>query len=151
MKYFLLKNGQFLAENVIVAVGCPKGAGDTEFWNSLLRRAEERKLSPPFVELKNTFVTAGGEAKRNKKARAIAALQPLFESGKYYIHASHIEAREEILQLNPVIDQEHDDLVDTLAYAEQIIQPAYFGAGTVDDMGEEPVMAGRSANYGMDD
>lgn len=138
-------------KNVVTSVGCPKGAGDTEFWTSLLRRSEERHLNPPFVELKNTFVTASGEAKRNKKARAIAALQPLFESGKYYINASHIEAREELLQLNPVIDQDHDDLVDTLAYAEQIISPAYFNVGTVDEFGQEPMMAGKSTNYGMDD
>lgn len=137
-------------KNVITAIGCPKGAGDTEFWNSLLRRAEERKINPPFVELKNTFITSGGEAKRNKKARAIAALQPLFESGKYYIHSSHIEAREELLQLNPVIDQEHDDLIDSLAYAEQIIQPVYYDVGNINETNEEPVMAGRSTNYGMD-
>lgn len=137
-------------KNYCTGLGLPRGGGDTEFWNSFMRRAEERRINPPVIELKNTFTTAGGSSKTNKKARAIAALQPLFESGKYYIHASHIEAREQLLQLNPVTDQNHDDIVDALAYAEQIITPAYFDTGSLSDE-NAPSMAGRSSNYGMDD
>lgn len=138
-------------KNICTAVGLPKGGGDTEFWNSFMRRAEERHLNPPVVELKNTFTTAGGAVKRNKKARAIAALQPLFESGKYYIHASHIEAQEELLQLNPVTEQEHDDIIDTLAYAEQIVTPIFFDIGAEEMIDRRsPAMAGASSNYGMD-
>jgi len=133
------------------AFGIPKGGGDAEFFNSLMKRAQERGINIPVVELKNTFMSASGEAKRNKKARAIAALQPLFEAGKYFIHGNHIEAREELLQLNSIIDQEHDDLIDTLAYAEQLITPVYFDMGKVDDFYGEPTMAGKSSNYGMDD
>lgn len=137
-------------KNICTGFGLPKGGGDTEFWTSMLRRAEERKLNPPFIELKNTFTTASGEVKKNKKARAIAALQPLFESGKYYIHGNHIEAKEELLQLNPTVDQLNDDLIDTLAYAEQIVTPVYFDMGN-EEVGRELEMAGRSTNYGMDD
>ena len=138
-------------KNIITAVGLPSGGGDKEFWTSFVRRMEERKMNVPLVELKNTFTTASGESKRNKKARAIAALQPLFESGKYYIHANHIEAREEILQLNPTTDQEHDDIIDTLAYAEQIITPVYFDVGGVNEDDTPLETAGRAVNYGMDD
>lgn len=138
-------------KNIITAVGLPRGGGDNEFWTSFLRRAEERKISVPIVELKNTFVTASGVSKSNKKARAIAALQPLFETGKYYIHNSHIEAREQLLNLNAFTDQEHDDIIDAMAYAEQIITPAYFDLGFKDEDNKEPLMAGKASNYGMED
>jgi hypothetical protein len=46
----------------------------------------------------------------------------LFEQGKYFIHPDHIEARDELLSIG---SSRWDDLVDTLAYAEQILQP-YF-------------------------
>lgn len=139
-------------KGICTGLGLPKGGGDTEFWNSTLKKAEERRLSPPFVELKNAFVTAGGAIKRNKKARAIAALQPIFEAGKYFIHSDHVEAREELLQLNSSTEQEHDDIIDTMAYAEQIITAAYFDTGaTKDEYGKVPEMAGMSTNYGMDD
>ena len=104
-------------------LGIPKGAGDTEFWNSAIKKAEDRKLYPPFVELKNTFTTTSGVSKRNKKSRIIAALQPLFEAGKYYIHADHIEARDELLTIG---SSRWDDIVDTMAYAEQILTPFAF-------------------------
>lgn len=137
-------------KTVCTGLGIPRGGGDTEFWNSFLRRMEERRINAPLVELKNTFTTAGGAVKTNKRARAIAALQPLFESGKYFIHANHVEAREQLLQLNSQTEQERDDIIDTLAYAEQIITPAYFDTGVLPDENFEPSMAGRSTNYGMD-
>lgn len=138
-------------KNICTGLGLPRGGGDSEFWNSFIRRMEERKINCPLVELKNTFTTAGGAQKTNKKARAIAALQPLFESGKYFIRPEHIEAREQLLQLNPVTDQEKDDIVDALAYAEQLVTPAYFDTGAMPDENISPSMAGRSSNYGMDD
>lgn len=137
-------------KNICTAVGVPCGSGDTEFFNSLVRRAEERKINPPFAELKNTFTTTSGLDKRNKKARAIAALQPLFESGKYYIHANHIAAKEELLQLNPVTDQEHDDLIDAMAYAEQIITPFYFSVEKSKENRAQTVLTGKSVDYGME-
>jgi len=113
-------------KNVCTAVGVPKGAGDTEFWTSLRRRAEERRLYPPFVELKNVFTDSTNRTHRAKVARVTAALQPLFESGKYYIREEHVEAREELLMIGA---SRWDDLVDALAYAEQIIQPVVFDSG----------------------
>jgi hypothetical protein len=53
----------------------------------------------------------------------VAALQPLFESGKYYINESHGEARDELLSIGA---SRWDDLVDAMAYAEQIIIPPMF-------------------------
>lgn len=138
-------------KNQVIALGIPKGGGDSEFWNSFLRRCRERDINPPLIELKNTFTTASGEVKKNKKARAIAALQPLFESGKYFIHGNHVEAREELLLLNPKVDQEHDDIIDTLAYAEQLMVPAYSDEEVVDVGRGEPSMAGKSSGYGIED
>jgi phage terminase large subunit-like protein len=108
----------------ITAVGCPNSGGDKEFFSSLMRIAEERKIYPPFVELKNTFTSATGQKVRNKHARIKAALQPLFENGKYYINPSHLEARDELLSLGTA---EKDDLVDAMCYAETIITPQFFG------------------------
>jgi hypothetical protein len=56
------------------AVGCPKGAGDTEFFNSLRQKAEARKIFPPFVELKNRFTTSSNVTVVRKRDRIIAAL-----------------------------------------------------------------------------
>jgi hypothetical protein len=137
-------------KDICTGLGLPRGGGDTEFWNSFMRRMEERQINAPLVELKNTFTTAGGAVKTNKRARAIAALQPLFESGKYFIHANHVEAREQLLQLNSQTEQERDDIIDTMAYAEQIITPAYFDTGALSEDRHEPPMAGMSTNYGMD-
>ena len=60
---------------------------------------------------------------RNKKNRVVAALQPLFEQGKYFIHPDHIELREELLTIG---SSRWDDLVDCAAYAEQILTPNYY-------------------------
>jgi hypothetical protein len=98
-------------KGVITGVGLPKGAGDTEFFNSFLRRMQERKIFEcPLVELKNTFLTADGNKKRNKGARIIAALQGLFERGKYYLHETQHEARDEILSVTPNHLPRYDDL-----------------------------------------
>lgn len=117
-------------KHFITAVGIPTGGAEKEFYGSVLKKAEERKLYPPFVELKNVFTTATGEAKRNKKQRIVAALQGLFEAGKYYIAPEHIEAREELLTIG---SSRWDDVVDTMAYAEQIIQPVFFDKGFKDE------------------
>jgi phage terminase large subunit-like protein len=130
--------------------GVPSAGTESEFYRSITNRAAERKIYPPFMQLKNSFISASGEAKRNKKSRIIAALQPLFEAGKYYIGIDHIEAREELMLLNPTIDQEHDDLIDTMGYAEQILTPGFYER--TPSAGEKPLeMAGKSTNYGMDE
>ena len=137
--------GQY--KGICTAIGCPSGGTEKEFYRSLVNKATERRIYPPFVELKNTFVNAQGEAQRNKQKRIIASLQPLFEAGKYYIHHSHQEAKEELLTVG---SSRWDDLVDALAYAEQILTPAYFELGEVSE-DNSPAMAGKSSNYGMDD
>jgi phage terminase large subunit-like protein len=128
----------------ITAVGCPNTGGDREFWSSLLRVSGERNVYPPFVELKNTFTTASGRKIVNKHQRIIAALQPLFENCKYYIHTSHIEARDELLTFSA--GSKHDDLVDCMTYAEQILSPIYF-----QDTEDRPVeTAVKFDGYGVD-
>lgn len=133
---------------VISALGVPDSGVEKEFFRSFNNRAVERKLSPPIVSLTNIFTSSTtGKSNRNKKSRIIGSLQPLFEQGKYYIHENHIEARDELLTIG---SSRWDDIVDTMAYAEQLITPFYFDAQVQDEHGE-PVMAGRSANYGMDE
>ena len=109
-------------KGTITGIGVPTGGTEKMFYASLLKRAEERKIYAPFIELTNTFITAGGQKVREKTARITACLQPLFEQGKYYIHANHYEVRDELLTIG---SSRNDDLVDTLAYAEQILQPRY--------------------------
>ena len=129
------------------AVGIPSGGADTEFFNSFMKRLEERRVFEiPVQELKNTYTTTTDDKKRNKKSRITAALQPLFEQGKYYIHSSHMEAREELLTIG---QSKWDDIVDTLAYAEQILQPVYYDAGLNSYYpDEEPIMSRGDSGYG---
>lgn len=106
-----------------VGLGCPNSGTEREFYRSLLNRANERKIYPPFIELKNTFVNNDtGVSTRNKKKRIIAALQPLFEQGKYYINVDHVEAKDELLTIG---SSRWDDIVDAMTYAETIVQPYY--------------------------
>ena len=91
----------------ITAVGLPKSGGDREFFSTFERYCDEHKIYMPIVELKNTFVTASGQKIRNKHGRIKAALQPLFENGRYYIHSNHLECRDELLTLG---SSQHDDL-----------------------------------------
>jgi len=105
---------------IVTSIGIPNSGVEKSFYQSVLKRAEERKIYAPFQELKNTFITNTGAKATNKKMRIIAALQPLFEQGRYYINENHFEARDELLTIGA---SRHDDLVDTLAYAEQIITP----------------------------
>lgn len=137
--------GQY--KGMVTGLGVPNGGTEKEFYRSVVNKATERRIYPPFVELKNTFISATGEAKRNKKSRIIASLQPLFEAGKYYISPAHMEAREELLTIGSSV---HDDLVDAMAYAEQILTPAFY---EIPDTNQQPAlnMRGRSTNYGMED
>lgn len=103
-------------------IGIPGSGTEKEFFRNFIEKANQRKVYPPVIELKNVFNTQGGIPKRAKKARIIAALQPLFEAGKYFIHQSHHEAREELLTIG---SSRWDDLVDAMAYAEQILTPVF--------------------------
>ena len=134
-------------KGICTGLGIPKSGGDMEFWNSFMKRAEERHLYPPLIELKNVFTDATNVTHRKKLNRVIAALQPLFENGKYYIHKNHIEARDELLMLGA---SKHDDLVDAMAYAEQIIQPIFFETGKteLEWQNEEETVNHGSTGYG---
>lgn len=134
--------------HIITGVGIPSAGTEKEFYKSVVNKSTERKIYPPFIELKNTFITATGEAKRSKNARIIAALQPLFEAGKYYINASHLEAREELLLLTARGEMERDDLIDAMAYAEQILTPSFYDTQTQNN--KQSNMAGKSADYGIE-
>jgi len=135
-------------KNVITGVGIPNSGVEKAFFDSFLRRCEERKsLTLPIVELKNTFTNAATSVSaRNKKARVVAALQPLFEQGKYYIHGTHIEARDELLTIG---FSRWDDIVDSMAYAEQIVQPVFYDITQEQiDRDEEKVYHG-DTGYGI--
>jgi len=111
-------------KGVLTGVGIPSSGVEKGFFDSFMKKCEERKIYPPVAELKNTFTQTGTSiSARNKKARVVASLQPLFEQGKYYIHGNHIEARDELLTIG---SSRWDDVVDTMAYAEQILQPVYY-------------------------
>lgn len=132
--------------SICTGIGVPNSGTEKEFFKSFVSKANDRKLYPPVQELKNVFNTSTGTAKRAKKNRIVAALQPLFESGKYYINPSQIEAREELLTIG---SSRWDDLVDSLAYAEQIITPVYMEVKTEID---NPIYAAPkdNGNYGYD-
>jgi len=111
-------------KSTITAVGIPNSGVEKSFFDSFLKKCEERKLYPPVVELKNAFTQTGTSISiRGKKARVTAALQPLFEQGKYFINPDHIEARDELLTIG---SSRWDDIVDTMAYAEQILTPSFY-------------------------
>jgi len=132
-------------KNTITAIGIPNSGVEKAFFDSFLKKCEERKLYPPVVELKNAFTQTGTSVSiRGKKARVTAALQPLFEQGKYFIHPDHIELREELLTIG---SSRWDDLCDCAAYAEQILQPVFMDTGARDDY--EPTTK-HFNNYGMD-
>lgn len=129
----------------ITALGIPSGGTEAELFRSFVNKANERKLYPPFAELKNTFITSTGQTKRGKLARITAALQPLFEQGKYYINESHREAEQEILEMSD--EMRWDDLIDTMCYAEQLIQPVFMEEKKTTSEFEVPK---RSHNYGYE-
>lgn len=119
----------------LTALGIPNSGVEKAFFESFTRKCEERKIYPPIEELKNSFRSAETQVSvRNKKARIVAALQGLFGSGKYYIHANHLEAKDELLTIG---SSQHDDIVDCMAYAEQVIQPIYFENKEFEDYQEE--------------
>jgi phage terminase large subunit-like protein len=130
----------------ITAIGVPNSGVEKAFFESFLRKCQDRKYYPPVMELKNAFVQSGtGVSIRNKTARVIAALQPLFEQGKYYIGADMLEARDELMSIGV---SRHDDIVDCMTYAENLLQP-YYGQNTTDDRGNNVEMqVAAASDYG---
>ena len=131
----------------ITGVGIPNSGVEKGFFDSFMRKCDDRKLYPPVIELKNTFTASGTSVStRNKMSRVTAALQPLFEQGKYFIGTEHLEARDELMSIGV---SRHDDLVDAMAYAEQIITPSYF-APEVKHYTEEEIKPNK-INFGYGD
>lgn len=130
----------------VTAIGVPNSGVEKGFFDSFLRKCGERKLYPPIMELKNAFVQSGTSISiRNKTARIVASLQPLFEQGKYYIGQDMLEARDELMSIGV---SKHDDLVDCMAYAENLIQP-YYGETITDRDGNNVFLEVASAgDYG---
>jgi phage terminase large subunit-like protein len=111
-------------KNTITAVGIPNSGVEKSFFESFGKRCDERKIYPPVVELKNTFTNSQTNvSSRNKKSRIVASLQGLFEQGKYFIRPEHLEARDELLTIG---SSRWDDIVDSMAYAEQILSPVFY-------------------------
>lgn len=109
--------------NKCVKFGCPAGR-ESDFYRAIEERARERGLYPPLHEIKYIIRDAqSGSSVRNKHQRIVRTLQHLFENGTYYIHPTHTEAREEILTF--ANGAQHDDLVDAMSAAEQLIEPHY--------------------------
>lgn len=106
----------------VTGLGVPSAGTEASFLKSLMEKAEKRRIYPPIMELKNTFVNATGQKIVNKNRRIVAALQPLFERGQYYIGHGQSEVLNELLDLG---SSRWDDLVDAMTYAEQIIQPIW--------------------------
>ena len=132
----------------LTGVGLPHGTGgDKEFFKSFVDRCLNRSVSMPLMELSDTFTTASGEVKRKKTGRIVAALQSHFERGQYYIHANHMEAREEILTIG---QSRWDDLVDAMTYAEKILQPIFYDMQQYQESVEELETANRGdTGYGL--
>lgn len=113
--------------NTVTAFGVPNSGVEKGFFDSFQKKCQSRNAFPPIMELKNTFTnTKTSISVRNKKARITAALQPLFEQGKYFIHCNHIEAREELLTVG---SSRWDDITDCMASAEQILTPVFYDIG----------------------
>lgn len=110
-------------KGTVTSIGIPNSGVEKSFFKSFIDRANSRNLYPPVAEIKHSFITATGTSIKSKKSRIIASLQPLFESGKYYIHRSHEDAKEELLTIG---QSRWDDIVDTMAYAEQLLTPMSF-------------------------
>lgn len=139
----------------IIAVGVPNSGTEKSFFSSFLSYCQDRNLFPPMFELKNIFITQTGASIRAKTARIVAALQPLFETGKYYINPSHVEAREELLSIG---SSRWDDIIDTMCYGEQMLQPYGKVDFTVEDdtlknqsrYGDERPRQQRRQDYGIE-
>ena len=126
------------------AIGVPNSGTEKQFFKAFVDHCNEKKLYPPIVELKNSFITQTGSSVRQKKSRIIASLQPLFEAGKYYINASHIEALDELLTIG---SSRWDDVVDSMCYAEQILTPVFEDMSKSQDFDNRPRQA-IPTNYG---
>lgn len=111
----------------ITALGVPDSGTEKEFYNSVVKRITERGLAISLMPVKNVVNTSSGRTIRRKKDRAVAALQPIFEQGRYFVRKEHIHAVDELLGLGST---RNDDVVDTMVYAEQLLVPNFHNIKT---------------------
>jgi len=102
-------------------VALPSGA-EKHFYNSVVEFYAKNGCHPVFVELKNVATSQVGVSIRKKEARIVAALQGLFQGGKYYLRKDQQEAIDELLTFPA---GKHDDILDTMAGAEQCLMETY--------------------------
>ena len=101
-----------------VAVGVPNSGVEKGFFNSFVNECSRLNATVPISELSNVFTGASGTTHKNKKSRVVAALQPLFEQGRYFVGEHHKNAIDQLLTIG---SSKHDDIVDALTYAEQLL------------------------------
>jgi len=100
-------------------VGVPSKGTEKGFFNSFINECGRRNVAVPVCELDNAFTAIGGRVIRRKTDRIVAALQPLFEQGRYVIGNHMGFVRDELLTIGK---SRHDDVTDCMAYAEQLLQ-----------------------------
>jgi len=106
-------------KQTVSCVGVPNKGVEKSFFNSFINESARLNVTVPLTELSDSFTTTSGVSHRNKKNRVIAALQPLFEQGRYFVGKHHQAAVDQLLRIGA---SKHDDIVDCLAYAEQLFQ-----------------------------
>jgi phage terminase large subunit-like protein len=134
----------------VMGLGAPCTGTEREFYRSFSEFCNRQGFYPPLQEMKNVFRDANNVGIRNKTRRITAALQPLFEAGKYYIGADHDHAKMELLSIG---SSKHDDVVDAMTYVESMVMDV-----TSEDIQPEEEkkhyweteeeFSGRPANYG---
>ncbi len=108
-------------KNRVTGFGVPNEGVEKGFFDGTAKELTRLNLPIPITPVANKFTNATG-IHRNKAKRTIAALQPLFERGMYYISKEHDEAKIQIVQIGTA---RHDEVTDLMTYAEQILEPNY--------------------------
>jgi phage terminase large subunit-like protein len=102
----------------VMGLGAPCSGTEKEFYRAFQEFCHRQGFYPPLQEMKNVFRDQNNVGIRNKTRRITAALQPLFEAGKYFIGADHDAARTELLSIG---SSKHDDVVDAMTYVEMMV------------------------------
>jgi len=112
-------------------VGLPSGR-EVDFYNKFIEFCSSKGHYFSYKELKNTTGTSTHLSHKTKTARIVSSLQGLFQQGKYYIPhkdsdcwSPAVELARDQLETFP--RAKYDDAPDVMSYAEQILQPVYFG------------------------
>lgn len=133
----------------VIALGVPNSGTERSFFTMVSKRINEKHLPILPTPVANSFTTSGGSNIRNKHKRIVAALQPLFEQGRCFIHKDHEEAKSQLLNIGA---SKHDDIVDAMTYAESLMDTDMkpIVEENVDHFGEPIEDMSMSTNYGYD-